>query len=117
MMNKKACMLAMSGIMLGLCGTAYAQTEGAAEIPTQTGDIIVTAQKRSERLRDVPLTVVSQTGDQLVASGIINTRDLAQVVPGLTFSRAPPLARAAATTPPNATPDSRGSPFIVTWPL
>lgn len=50
------------------------------------GDIIVTAQKRAERLQDVPISIVTQTGAQLARAGITNTRDLAAVTPGLTYA-------------------------------
>ena len=76
--------IAAAGVIFGLLGATVARAQSGET--AQDGEIVVTAQKRSERARDVPLTVVSQTGEQLAAAGIINTRDLAQVVPGLTFS-------------------------------
>lgn len=61
--------------------------------PTQadastTGDIIVTAQKRSESINSVGMSITAQTGDQLLAKGITSTADLAKVVPGFTFEGA-----------------------------
>ena len=50
-----------------------------------TGDIIVTAQKRSERLRDVPISITAASGDQLAKQGITSTADLEKVVPGFTY--------------------------------
>ena len=50
------------------------------------GEIVVTAQKRAERLQDVPLSITAVTGAALQKAGIANVRDLANVVPGLTFS-------------------------------
>ncbi|MEG3126001.1 TonB-dependent receptor [Sphingomonas sp. GB1N7] len=49
------------------------------------GDIIVTAQKRTERLQDVPISITAVSGDQMAKQGIVNTADLAKVVPGFTF--------------------------------
>lgn len=47
------------------------------------GEIFVTAQKREERLQDVPLTVTSLDGEQLTSAGVVTTRDLGMVVPGV----------------------------------
>lgn len=48
----------------------------------EIGEIIVTAQKRSDRLRDVPLSINAASGDQLKAAGITSTADLEKIVPG-----------------------------------
>ena len=53
--------------------------------PDLAVDIIVTAQKRSERLRDVPLSISAVTGDELVARGVVSVADLEKVVPGFTY--------------------------------
>ena len=52
------------------------------DAPTQ-GDIIVTAQKRAERLLDVPVSVAATTGEQLTRLNLANARDLQFVTPGL----------------------------------
>lgn len=52
-----------------------------------SGEIIVTAQKRSERLSDVPLSITALTGDQLVARGITDTAQLERIVPGFTVQK------------------------------
>ena len=49
-------------------------------------DIIVTAQKRSQTLSDVPVSVTALTGAQLVSKGINDVQDLVKVTPGLTFA-------------------------------
>lgn len=49
-------------------------------------DIVVTAQRRSERLSDVPISIMAQTGEQLAKAGVSSTADLTRVVPGLTFT-------------------------------
>ncbi len=48
-------------------------------------EVVVTAQRRSENLQKVPITVNAVTGAKLAAGGVANTQDLASVVPGLTF--------------------------------
>jgi iron complex outermembrane recepter protein len=53
------------------------------------GEIIVTAQKRSERLMEVPISIAAATGEQLARQGITRPEDLSKIVPGLTFQKAP----------------------------
>jgi iron complex outermembrane receptor protein len=53
------------------------------------GDIIVTAQKRSERLQDVPLAVTAITGDALANRQVNDTSTLTQAIPSLTFQQGP----------------------------
>lgn len=52
-------------------------------------DIIVTAQKRSQSINEVPLSVTAASGDKLLAAGITSTADLARIVPGLTAQPSP----------------------------
>ena len=74
--------------------TAPAPTpsEGApqAEDGTASGgleEIIVTAQKRSQNLQQVPIVVSSISGDAARARGIDATTDLPSIAPGLQFNR------------------------------
>ncbi len=46
-------------------------------------DIVVTAQKREQRLQDVPITITAPDAKQLKNADIRSTADLTQVVPGL----------------------------------
>src|SRR3546814_1408340 len=50
-------------------------------------EIIVTANKRSQNLQDVGLSVSAISGDALKNQQISNLADVAQIVPGLTFSQ------------------------------
>src|SRR5712671_6528265 len=43
------------------------------------------AEKRTERLADVPLSITAATGDQLVKQGVNEPADLEKVVPGFTY--------------------------------
>ncbi len=49
------------------------------------GEIIVTAQKRDQRLLDVPLSITAASGQQLASAGITSTADLGKIAPGFTF--------------------------------
>lgn len=49
-------------------------------------EVVVTAQKREEKLQDVPISVAAFSAEQLQAMGVDNTKDLGKVTPGLQFS-------------------------------
>lgn len=73
--------------------TANAQASAPASSPSTTdadtgglADIVVTAQRRSENLQDVPIAVTAIDAGALDAKGITNTVDLASVTPGLTYT-------------------------------
>ena len=50
-------------------------------------EIIVTAQKRSERLVDVPLSVTAVTGDRLLEQGITTPTEIERVVSGFSYQQ------------------------------
>ena len=72
-------------------GATGAHAQEAASNPPQAADedrieeIVVTANKRSENLQDVPIAITAVTGARLESIGITDTQDLASVVPGLTI--------------------------------
>ena len=67
---------------------ALAQSSAPAAAPTSTPptiqEVVVTAQKRSEKLRDVPIAIGVVTGQSLEARGATSLLDVAGMVPGLT---------------------------------
>lgn len=56
-------------------------TEGGSDL-----EIIVTAQKREQKLSDVPVSVVAATGETLQAAGVVDATDLGSIVSGFTAS-------------------------------
>jgi len=54
--------------------------------PDQLEEVIVTAQKREERLMDVPISIVSLSADELQKRQITTIDDLPFAVPGLTIA-------------------------------
>ena len=94
---------AAGGSLLSLVigtGPASAQTSSPAALPAAVqqaddtvpnvlGEIIVTAQKRSERINDVPLSITAATGDDLAKVGITDTSQLVKIVPGFTYQLSP----------------------------
>jgi len=65
---------------------ALAQAQDGAGV-TETGDIVVTAQRRSERFVDVAATVSVISAEQLSDSGITNSHDLRLLTPGLNVTQ------------------------------
>lgn len=53
----------------------------------QLADIVVTAQRRSERLQDVPIAVTAIRGSDLATLGISGTTELQMAVPNLVMNR------------------------------
>ena len=49
-------------------------------------EIVVTAQKRSEGINKVPLSISAASGAELARSGVVDTRDLAKITPGFTYA-------------------------------
>ena len=77
-------------VMLGCPSQALAQSGPSDKSPTAAvslGEIIVTAEKRSERLQDVPMSITAATGTQLKSLGVTSTDDLAKVVPGFSAQK------------------------------
>ena len=86
--------------LIASCGllspaAAHAQVQPGAAAPQSDAlqakgtveEIIVTAQKREEKLSDVPLSITAATGDQLANRGITDTSQLSKIVPGFTFQQ------------------------------
>ena len=48
-------------------------------------EILVTAQRRSESIEDVPIAITVQTAEDLRKNNIVDIRDIGNVVPGLSF--------------------------------
>ena len=53
---------------------------------TQVGEVIVTARRRAEELRDVPIAVTALSGDQLQRQQVYQVREIANFTPGLNIN-------------------------------
>ncbi|MBO9695350.1 MAG: TonB-dependent receptor [Sphingopyxis sp.] len=51
------------------------------------GEIVVTAQRRSESLQNVPISITALTADQLASAGVASTQDLTLATPGLLWAK------------------------------
>src|SRR5688572_12572473 len=77
--------------MAVVCGAAPAlalvqQPAMAQEEDVVLDEILVTAQKREESLRDVPISVEAVLGDKLQDAGVLRLDDLKAYVPNLQMS-------------------------------
>jgi iron complex outermembrane receptor protein len=75
-------------VSTALCGIfampAFAQTADSPEVAEGgIADIVVTAQRRSESVQDVPIAISAFTAEQLQNQGVGNTLQLGQYVPNL----------------------------------
>jgi iron complex outermembrane receptor protein len=58
----------------------------AAGDTAQVTEIVVTAQKREEKVNSVPMSITAVTGAQLAAGGVTQVRDLVKLTPGFSFA-------------------------------
>lgn len=69
-----------------VAGVAAPSSQAAPPVDASLPDIVVTANKRSENIQRVPISVVAVTPTKLTEAGIVSTIQLQQTVPGLSFS-------------------------------
>lgn len=67
--------------------TAVPPTEADASEASDGADIVVTAQRRSQRLQDVPIAITAFSSEALLQAGIRNSDQLAQFTPNLTWNQ------------------------------
>ncbi|MGY2733224.1 TonB-dependent receptor [Sphingomonas sp. UYP23] len=73
-----------AGILLGCTSTAaLAQSTVQPSAPEEGGDIVVTAQKREQKIQDVPITVSALTGAKMQELGVNSLAEVAMYIPGL----------------------------------
>src|SRR5581483_7526669 len=51
-------------------------------------EIVVTAQRRQERVQDVPISISAFGAEQMDTQGVRSIDDIARLTPGITFQRA-----------------------------
>ena len=119
---------ALAGVSLFMPAAALAQDAGSESQPASLGyeaadresgsleDIVVTAQRRSERLQEVPIAVTALSSSALETRGIDSTPGLQAAVPGLVFTQSlnsPTLyLRGVGTTDSSAGSESSVATYI-----
>lgn len=97
--NMKVLSLAVgAGLVSLMTHSSYAQTGSGSAGNLALEEVLVTAQRKSESLQEVPISVNAVSGELMANLGLKTSVDLPQVVPALTFI----------TTGPAGTPFLRG---------
>lgn len=76
----------LSGLIVGGIGGAGAVRADEAAASSTLAEIIVTAEKRSENLQDVPISVIALSAQQLQDSGVTDIKSMTVLTPGLTVT-------------------------------
>ena len=95
----RASLLATAALPSQINAMPHAEAEQGSPTQPQTGtsapaaspdnEIVVTAQKRSQSINDVPISITAASGEVLAQRGVTSTADLAKIVPGLTYQPSP----------------------------
>lgn len=94
MIKRKALSLATAGWLTIAChAAAFAQnanttTAAVSEQAPTIADIVVTANRREQRIQDVGMAISQISGADLIKKGVSSSADLAQLVPGVYVSGA-----------------------------
>lgn len=80
-----------SALGMSVCAPAFAQDAPVSDEATAAspGEIVVTAQRRAERVQDVPIPVTVVAGDQLQAQSVNEISDLGRVASSLKMAENP----------------------------
>jgi iron complex outermembrane receptor protein len=81
--------LATTLALPALAQTSVGETQQAAEPDSGIAEVVVTAQRREQKLQEVPLAVTALTTEQIENRGIDNVADLSALAPGLQISKEP----------------------------
>jgi len=86
MLKRKTILIGLLSVLAGTEQIAVAdEAEEESAASSQLAEVIVTAQKRAERINDVPMSIAAVTGEQLDKQGITGVSDLVKIVPGFTY--------------------------------
>lgn len=104
--------------LMGMVGipAAMAQSGSAPQAAAgDAGEIIVTAQRRSESLRDVPMSVNVASGEQLQKLNLFDVKDVSQLAPGLELTNTVGRNNSATLRGITYEPDSGTLPAVDTY--
>lgn len=91
----RGCAFGMSTSLLAIAAPAFGQDAPAQPAAASSDEIVVTAQKRQERLRDVPVSVTALSTEALSEQNLVQIRDYYSRVPGLAINGGANEQRAA----------------------
>ena len=110
-------LVATAPVQAEIGSRATAGTPEAVPAPgEQSTEIIVTAQRREQRLQDVPISITALTATQLGGQGITSTHDISQAVTGLTITESggyvQPFIRGVGSTVTNVGEQGSAATYI-----
>lgn len=77
---------ALGGLLAGPCHAQQSSDpDRLSSEAVPEGEIVVTAQKRSQAISDVPMSITAVSGNDLVERGIGSVQDLTKLTPGLSY--------------------------------
>jgi iron complex outermembrane receptor protein len=82
-----SCLLGLSFLAQAQAQSSASSAEANSEGGTMLQEIVVTAQKREERLQDVPIAVAALTGEQLANANVTSVFDLSRLTSGVVFQQ------------------------------
>jgi iron complex outermembrane receptor protein len=103
--NKKLAYAISAALSAAAAHSAYGATAADADSAASADsdsitEVVVTSQRRSESIQDVPITVQAITGDTLKQINVATFDDLLKYTPNVTFSGARPTTRIVTRAPP-----------------
>ena len=88
LITARRALMASSALVLMAASPAAAQSNDGGLL----AELVVTAQKRAERLQDVPIAVTAVSSDRLEKSNFKEVTDLQYLAPNITFSSTNPVS-------------------------
>ena len=82
-----------SAALIGLSAVLPAFAQTVENQSTDLDAIVVTAQRRSERLQDVPITITNLTSDQLTDANVRSSAEIVNLTPALRYFYDGPFAQ------------------------
>lgn len=73
----------LTTLAASICTVSYS---GATSAASKLEEVIVTATKRSQSVRDIPMSINAFTGDQLLQEGLVSLQDILDREPGVSYS-------------------------------
>ncbi|MEH6828729.1 TonB-dependent receptor [Parasphingorhabdus sp.] len=86
----------MSGAALALAMPAFAQTAPAEQAQGGIQEIVVTAQKRSENVQNVPIAISAFTAEALTERAVTSVASLSNLAPNVTLDAGTPFSGSSA---------------------
>lgn len=108
--------VSLAALAVATVAVSPVQAQEVSAVQDAAGpDIIVTAQRRSERSLDVPITITSVSQDSLESAGVKQLTDLNRLVPALRFDKTGVFTQPTIRGVGTAITTSGGGPNVATY--